>query len=162
MYARDHAIIATPIGPVLIEGDERALRCIRILTEPMAPRPTASTAVQRAATQLEQYFAGERTGFDVAMQPAATPRGQQLRDALIALGYGATMTYGAFATAHGSAPRAIGQLCARNPFPIIVPCHRILAGGGALGHYSAGAGPLTKQWLLDHEESFSTQWERAT
>ena len=74
-----------------------------------------------------------------------------LRQAIVDIAYGTTASYGALAKAIGSSPRAIGQACARNPFPIIVPCHRILGAGGALGAYSAGEGPITKSRLLDHE-----------
>ena len=62
-----------------------------------------------------------------------------------------TLTYGALARVANSSPRAIGQACARNPLPIIIPCHRVTASDG-LGHYSAGAGVPTKRWLLAHEE----------
>jgi methylated-DNA-[protein]-cysteine S-methyltransferase len=71
---------------------------------------------------------------------------------MIAIAYGETLSYGDLARLAGSAPRAIGQACARNPFPIIVPCHRVLSSGGARGHYSGGEGPITKRWLLDHEQ----------
>jgi len=64
---------------------------------------------------------------------------------------GETISYGALARIAGSSPRAIGQACARNPFPIVVPCHRVVGSGGAIGHYSAGRGIITKSWLLDHE-----------
>ena len=150
MYARDHAGIATPIGTVRIEGDEARLTAVRIGGE-AAPAKGSAAMVRAAAEQLAQWFAGERRDFDLALAPAATPRGETLRAALIAVGYGETLSYGALARGTGSSARAIGQLCARNPFPIIVPCHRVLGSGGALGHYSAGEGPATKSWLLEHE-----------
>lgn len=149
MYARDHALIATPIGPVRIEGGER-LASIRIGAEGVRT-PGSAPAVITAAEQLERWFAGELRDFDLALEPAGTPRGDELRAGLVAIGYGETLSYGALARRLGSVPRAIGQLCARNPFPIVVPCHRILGAGGALGNYSGGDGPRTKSWLLDHE-----------
>lgn len=154
MYARDHARIATPIGPVTVTGDDARVTAIRIGDE-AAPSRGSAAAVRDAVEQLEQWFAGERRGFDLALEPAATPRGAELRAGLIALGYGDTLSYGALARKLGSGPRAIGQLCARNPFPIVVPCHRVLGAGGALGHYSAGEGPKTKAWLLEHERRHS-------
>lgn len=108
-----------------------------------------------AAEQIAQWFAGERQDFDVPLTPAPTPRGDTLRQGLVAVGFGETLSYGALAQRLGSSARAIGQLCARNPFPLIVPCHRIVGSGGALGHYSAGEGPTTKFWLLDHERRFA-------
>ncbi|MDV3458598.1 methylated-DNA--[protein]-cysteine S-methyltransferase [Sphingomonas sp. HF-S4] len=150
MYARDHAGIATPIGPIRIEGDETALTSIRIGNAGTMSKGSAA-AVRAAAEQLEQWFAKEREDFDLPLVPTGTPRGDALRAGLIAVGYGETLSYGALAQLLGSSPRAIGQLCARNPYPIVVPCHRVLGSGGALGQYSGGDGPKTKSWLLEHE-----------
>ena len=157
MYARDQGLIATPIGSILVQGDELVIQSIQILEEARDEVAPQGRAVTQALEQLRTWFAGELTRFDLPLAPAATPRGQELRAALIALPYGNTLSYGSFARLHGSAPRAVGQLCARNPFPIVVPCHRITASGGALGHYSAGRGPATKAWLLDHERQHSHQ-----
>ena len=150
MYARDHALIATPIGPIRIEGKEGYLERIVIGAEGLVTRGSAA-AVRAAAEQLEQWFAGEQRDFGVALAPPSTPRGASLRDGLIAVPFGRTISYGELSRALGSSARAIGQLCARNPFPLVVPCHRILNQGGGLGAYSAGQGPTTKSWLLDHE-----------
>ena len=154
MYARDHALIATPLGTIRIEGDDARVTSVRIGTGEPPARGNA-TAVHEAAEQLEAWFAGDLQDFTVAIAPAGTPRGEELRAGLIALGYGETLSYGALAQRLGSSPRAIGQLCARNPFPILVPCHRVLGAGGALGHYSGGEGPKTKSWLLEHERRFT-------
>jgi methylated-DNA-[protein]-cysteine S-methyltransferase len=154
MYARDHALIATPIGAIRVEGDETVLTGIRI-GGGGAPSPGNTAAVRAAAEQLEQWFAKEREVFELPLAPAGTARGEELRAGLIAIGYGETLSYGALARVLGSSPRAIGQLCARNPFPIVVPCHRVLGSGGALGHYSGGDGPKTKSWLLEHERRHS-------
>ncbi len=154
MYARDHALIATPIGAIRVEGDETVLTGIRIGGDG-APSPGNSAAVRATVEQLEQWFAKEREMFDLPLAPAGTPRGEELRAGLIAIGYGDTLSYGALARILGSGPRAIGQLCARNPFPIVVPCHRVIGSGGTLGHYSGGDGPKTKSWLLEHERRHS-------
>lgn len=151
MYARDHGAIATPIGTVTVTASGDQLVGLRIGGDTADIGTPASQTVRLALGQLAQWFAGERRSFDVPLAPAATPRGRELRAALVAVGYGETESYGSFAARLGSSARAIGQLCARNPFPIIVPCHRILGAGGALAHYSAGNGPVTKQWLLDFE-----------
>ena len=154
MYARDHAVIATPIGSIRIEGDETQLVAVRIGGSESPARGSAA-AVRAGAEQLEQWFAGTLRAFDVPLAPAGSPRGAEMRQGLIDIGYGDTLSYGALARILGSSPRAVGQLCARNPFPIVVPCHRVLAGGGRLGHYSGGDGPKTKSWLLDHERRFA-------
>lgn len=154
MYARDHALIATPIGAIRIEGDDHAVAAVRIGAEGDAA-PGSAAAVRAAAEQIRQWFAGERMAFSVPLAAAETPRGQALRDGLLAVGYGETLGYGELAQRLGSSARAIGQLCARNPLPLLVPCHRVLASGGTLGHYSAGEGPRTKSWLLEHERRFA-------
>lgn len=154
MYARDHALIATPVGPVRVDGDETGISAVWICADGPPGRGSAA-AVREAVAQLEQWFAGARRDFDLPLAPARTPRGEQLRDGLVAVPYGETLSYGALARLLGSSPRAIGQLCARNPFPILVPCHRVLGSGGALGNYSGGEGPKTKSWLLDHERRHS-------
>lgn len=154
MYARDHALIATPIGAVRIEGDDRLVFNVRLCEGGPAASATA-TAVRMATEQLAQWFAGEREDFDLPLEASATVRGSELRAGLIAVPYGETLSYGALARQLGSSARAIGQLCARNRFPIVVPCHRVLGAGGALGNYSGGEGPKTKSWLLDHERRHS-------
>lgn len=151
-YARDWGVVTTPIGSVRLEGDERRVEAVRILTEREAARRPDYPAILAAAEQLEAWFEGALRQFDVALTPAKSARGQTLRDGLIAVGYGETVSYGGLARLLDSGPRAIGQLCARNPFPIIVPCHRVLGSDG-LGHYSGGGGGVTKRWLLDHETS---------
>lgn len=151
MYARDHALIATPIGMVRVDGDADRIVAVRIEPGRAAEIAGTTAAVREAAAQLRAWFADSRRGFDLPLEPAATERGRELRAGLEAIPYGETMSYGALARTLGSGARAIGQLCARNPFPIIVPCHRVTAAGGALGAYSGGEGPKTKQWLLDHE-----------
>lgn len=154
MYARDHALIATPLGTIRIEGEDAWISAVRIGADGAPSRGTAA-AVREAADQLESWLAGALQEFTVPMEPAATPRGGELRAGLVAVRYGETLSYGALARQLGSSPRAIGQLCARNPFPILVPCHRVLGAGGALGAYSGGEGPKTKSWLLEHERRFA-------
>lgn len=143
-------LIATPIGPVRIEANEHALVSIRIKPAE-AGRKGDSPLLREAAAQLDAYFTGKLEQFDLPLESAATARGQALRDAMSAIGFGDTLSYGALAHIAGSSPRAIGQACARNPFPVLVPCHRVTGSGGALGHYSGGDGPVTKAWLLNHE-----------
>jgi methylated-DNA-[protein]-cysteine S-methyltransferase len=111
--------IDTKVGPVLIEGDGTAIARIRIGER---GQDASDALVDEAAAQILAYFAGTRETFDIPLLPAATERGQILRDAIAGIGFGRTMSYGALAHEAGSAPRAIGQACARNPFPILIPC----------------------------------------
>jgi methylated-DNA-[protein]-cysteine S-methyltransferase len=156
MYARDHGVIATPIGPVRVDGGEDMLVSVTIGAAG-SPCPGSAATVHAALEQLESWFAGERRDFDLPLEPLPTSRGTELRAAMIGIGYGDTLSYGELARQTGSSARAIGQLCSRNPFPILVPCHRVLADGGRLGNYSGGDGPKTKSWLLDHERLFSAR-----
>lgn len=152
-YAPDLDRIATPIGIVTIRGDETAITSITIEADhTIAETASRAAAVREAAAQLRAYFAGRLREFDLPLVPAATVRGQALRDGITAIPYGDTLSYGALARQLSSAPRAVGQACARNPYPIIIPCHRVLAAQGRLGAYSGGTGPSTKQWLLNHEQ----------
>ena len=150
MYARDAASIATPIGLVYVTGTADRIDSIEILATGDAISSDAP-AIREALRQIEAYFAKRLTAFDLPLAPSPTDRGAVLRQGIVDIGYGQTASYGALAKAIRSSPRAIGQACARNPFPIIVPCHRILGAGGRLGAYSAGNGPITKSRLLDHE-----------
>lgn len=149
-------LLRSPIGPILIQADDRALHGIRILSgdeaAPMAAAdPSSSGPAAEAIRQLRAYFDEGWADFDLPLAPAATPRGAALRAAIVAIAAGDTLSYGELARIAASSPRAIGQACARNPFPIVVPCHRVVGSGGAIGHYSAGRGIITKTWLLDHE-----------
>jgi methylated-DNA-[protein]-cysteine S-methyltransferase len=149
-YARAASTIATPIGPVRIEAEGDALTGIKIGRD----GGDADTPLLReAAAQLAAYFAGDLTVFDLPLAPANSDRGPELREAICAIGYGETASYGTLAARTGASARSVGQACASNPFPIIVPCHRVLPTSGALGYYSAGDGPATKAWLLKHERA---------
>lgn len=152
------AILLSALGPIVIDGDDLHLRLIHILDARQsipdlgpddAPQP--GSPVAEAVRQLSAYFTTGFTAFDVPLAPMASPRGEALRTAIAAIPPGDTLSYGAVAKAAGSSPRAIGQACARNAFPIVIPCHRVVGSGGAIGHYSAGRGTVTKTWLLDHE-----------
>lgn len=150
MYARDNGEFATPIGTVALSAVGETLTAVRLIAGKPGQKPHSAVLIE-AARQIAAWFAGDRRDFDLKLAPARTVRGQTLRDAIVAIGYGETIGYGALAAQIGSGARAIGQACARNPFPLIVPCHRVLAAHGALGAYSAGDGPATKAWLIAHE-----------
>jgi methylated-DNA-[protein]-cysteine S-methyltransferase len=106
--------------------------------------------LEEAAHQLRQYFAGERTDFDLPMKPHGTAFQQRVWSAMLEIPCGKTATYGGLARQLESAPRAIGGACGRNPLPIVIPCHRVVGGAGK-GGYSGLGGLTTKDWLLNHE-----------
>ena len=150
------ACISSPVGAILIDCHGTRLCSIRILaSEDVVPEgygdPLPGTTAAEAAHQLDSCFRSSSNRFSLPLAPAASARGDLLRAAIAAIPAGETMSYGALAQLTQSSPRAIGQACARNRFPIIIPCHRVVGSGGAIGHYSAGRGIITKTWLLDHE-----------
>jgi methylated-DNA-[protein]-cysteine S-methyltransferase len=106
--------------------------------------------LDEAARQLRQYFDGQRATFNLPMSPAGTPFQKRVWAAMLEIPCGQTATYGGLARQLDSAPRAVGGACGRNPLPIIIPCHRVVAGAGK-GGYSGFGGLTTKDWLLDLE-----------
>ncbi len=105
----------------------------------------------RAAEPLGQYFAGARRDFDLPLNPTGTPFQRRVWTEMARIPFGATESYGALARKTGSVARAVGGACGANPIPIVIPCHRVVAEGGALGGFSGGTGPATKRALLELE-----------
>ena len=106
-----------------------------------------------AARQLTEYFAGERREFALPLAPSGTPFRRRVWQAMQAIPYGQTRSYGDLARALDSAPRAVGGACGANPIPLVIPCHRVVGAGGALGGFSGGAGCDTKRQLLALERA---------
>jgi len=114
---------------------------------------------QALARELDAYWHDPAHVFDLLYVPQGTPFQLRVWRALLQIPPGRPTTYGALARALGTAPRAVGQACAANPLPIIIPCHRVLAANGALGgfmHASSGAPLEVKTWLLAHERAASS------
>jgi methylated-DNA-[protein]-cysteine S-methyltransferase len=100
--------------------------------------------------ELADYFAGSPAGFTVPVALTGSPFQQAFLQALIAIPYGATRTYGDLARQLGVSAQAIGQACGANPIPIVIPCHRVL-GAGSLGGFSGPRGIEDKVALLKLE-----------
>jgi methylated-DNA-[protein]-cysteine S-methyltransferase len=131
----------------------------------------AHRQLERACTQLGEYFAGQRRAFDLPVDWSGMSASQRqvLPVLLASAAYGETVTYGALARRAGvadggkvPAARVTGQIMGSNPCPIIVPCHRVVAGDG-LGGYSGGAGIEIKRWLLIFEGALppTLDWDAA-
>ena len=114
----------------------------------------------RGRDQVQAYMDGALTLFDLKLAPRGTAYCQRVWQGLLAIPYGQTVSYAALAARIGGSARAIGGANSRNPIPIIVPCHRVVASAG-LGGYSGGAGPETKSWLLALEQCGAVQTARA-
>lgn len=106
-----------------------------------------SALLLEAKRQLDGYFSGKLKRFDLPVAPSGPPFERHVWQLMCDIPYGETRTYGDLAAALAAAPRAIGQACGRNPIPILIPCHRVLAADG-LGGYSGGRGIETKRRLL--------------
>jgi methylated-DNA-[protein]-cysteine S-methyltransferase len=146
-------VLDSPIGRLLLAGDDRALTHLLL---PNAVGALGSTRectgpVAAAAAQLDEYFAGTRTSFDVPLAPDGTPFRRAVWAALVEIPYGETISYAELAREVGrpGAYRAVGQANGSNPIAIVVPCHRVVAAGGGLGGY--GGGLDVKRALLDLE-----------
>ncbi|MCU0837556.1 MAG: methylated-DNA--[protein]-cysteine S-methyltransferase [Rhodospirillales bacterium] len=140
-----HVSLHSPFGSLTVFEEDGVLVALEWGWSPAAG---VSSVLDRAIRQLEAYFDGALTGFELPLAAAATPFQARMRAAMVAIPYGETVSYGDLARWLGSAPRAVGRACARNPLPVIVPCHRVLAGGGRIGGYSGGVGIETKRALL--------------
>ena len=118
------------------------------------------TSLEReVARQLEEYLAGGRSRFTIHVSPAGTPFERRCWDALLEIPYGETRTYAEVARDVGrpKAFRAVGSANHKNPIPIIIPCHRVVASGGGLGGY--GGGLDLKRQLLALEQAGSMNIE---
>lgn len=153
---RQHTLIDSPYGPLTLVATDNALSGL-YMTE-QRHRPPEETFGDRDAgpfgetiSQLEAYFAGELTEFDLPMRLDGTPFQRTVWQQLQLIPYGETRTYGQLAEALGkpNASRAVGLANGKNPIGVIVPCHRVIGAGGALTGY--GGGLDRKQRLLAFE-----------
>ncbi|CAB4963250.1 unannotated protein [freshwater metagenome] len=152
---RNQLVIASPVGKLRLVASEKGLVAIDVrnhaeqaVTE---KNPSAQAILLKTKKQLEQYFAGRRTSFDVALDLVGTDFQKQAWRALCRIPFGKTISYGQQAAniKNPKAFRAVGSANGKNPIPIIVPCHRVVAGDGSLGGYSLGL--RMKKQLLELE-----------
>ena len=150
------AVLTTPFGALGVRTEGDAIAEIRFLppgTQALKPK---TALAERACAQLAAYLADPKAGFSLPLKTAGTDFQRSVWRAIAAIPQGRTLTYGEIAKRLISAPRAVGQACSRNPYPVVVPCHRVVASDGGLGGFaSATDGYLldTKRWLLAHERS---------
>jgi len=138
----------SPIGPLaLFEADG----AIVAVDWGFLPENDETPLLLKARDQLEEYFDGKRTSFDLPLAPHGTEFQRKVWAALSRIPFGQTRSYGELAQELGTAARALGGACGRNPIPVIIPCHRVLGANGAMGGYSGIDGVETKEFLLRHE-----------
>ena len=150
MYYR---YLATPVGDLLLAGDEEGLSLIGFPKGKMRHDPEADWIFNEkpfvdACRQLEEYFAGTRKEFDLPLHLSGTDFQVQVLKELQQIPYGETTSYGEIAKRIGrpKAMRAVGAANGRNPIPIIIPCHRVIGSSGDLTGF--GGGLDTKEALL--------------
>jgi methylated-DNA-[protein]-cysteine S-methyltransferase len=147
--------IDSPIGPLALAGRDRVLTNLRMLDQTYEPNRNDwvpdDHAFPDAVEQLEAYFAGERTDFDLELGMAGSEFQRRVWRALLTIPYGETRSYGQIAEHIGAtgAARAVGLANGHNPIAIIVPCHRVIGASGSLTGY--GGGLDRKRSLLELE-----------
>jgi methylated-DNA-[protein]-cysteine S-methyltransferase len=158
----------SPVGTLVLTASDGALTRLERKARGRAGRTAGATSHGRhgeasrgaspaervllaAQRQLEEYFSGKRTQFDLPLAPSGTAFQQQVWRALLEIPYGKTWSYQRLARAIGrpTAMRAVGACNGRNPIAIIIPCHRVIGADGSLTGY--GGGLPMKRWLLAHE-----------
>jgi methylated-DNA-[protein]-cysteine S-methyltransferase len=163
---RMHTVVNSPVGPLTLVASDGAL--VGLYMDEQRHRPAPATfgepdAAQDhelfadAASQLDEYFDGERTRFDLRLALDGTAFQRRVWAALQDIPYGQTISYGQLADQIGqpSASRAVGLANGKNPVGIIVPCHRVVGADGSLTGY--GGGIERKHYLLAHERRVSGQ-----
>jgi methylated-DNA-[protein]-cysteine S-methyltransferase len=152
------ARVETPIGPLTLVASEAGLRQVRWPGDspPDMSGPAMagglSPVLAEAARQLEAYFAGELTAFDLPLDLAGTEFQRRCWLALATIPYGQTVSYGEQARRLGLGPdsaRAVGAANGQNPLPLVLPCHRVIGADGSLTGF--GGGLDRKRFLLEHE-----------
>ena len=157
--------VDSPLGTLLLAADEEGLRLVEFAVEERLEReiaqlraalgvvlaPGRNSMLVAAEAQLAQYFAGERTRFDLALAPSGTEFERRVWAELGRIPFGETRSYAEVAERIGraGAQRAVGTANGRNRLAIVIPCHRVIRGDGELSGY--GGGVARKRWLLDHE-----------
>ena len=123
--------------------------------EPRAVLSPKTRLAKEAVRQLSAYLRNPKFAFALPLAPAGTPFQRRVWKGIAAIPSGKTRTYGELAASIHSGPRAVGNACGANPYPLAVPCHRVVASGGGLGGFARERGGLLleiKRWLLAHEQ----------
>lgn len=151
------AYYKTPIGIAKITGNEEGIQSISVLDEDINPSEEIPQALQNCVNQLNEYFRGERTEFDLKLNPQGTSFQKTVWEELNKIPYGSTRTY-LEQTKHIGDPKAIRAVASangKNPIWIVIPCHRVIGSDGSLTGYAGGL--WRKKWLLNHESPVKQQ-----
>ncbi len=151
----ERIVVETAFGPLAVEADDHQLLSVRFIG-PDAERTEAaagpsSPLLAQATRQLEEYFAGSRQRFELAYRLSGTDFQKSVWRAIAAIDFGSQRSYADIGAQLGNRnlARAVGQAAGKNPLLVVIPCHRLVGSGGALGGFAAGVG--LKKNLLEHE-----------
>jgi methylated-DNA-[protein]-cysteine S-methyltransferase len=160
------AIVAAPFGAIGIRTEAGQLRELVYLPPHFREKDAVDPVAEQAAQQVARYLADPDFRFGLPLADAGSAFQQRVWAAISSIPRGSVQTYGQVAKHIGSAPRAVGQACGANWFPLVIPCHRVTAAGG-LGGFSNhddenGFHLSVKRWLLTHEGAVlsGTPWQQ--
>jgi methylated-DNA-[protein]-cysteine S-methyltransferase len=148
------AVVGAPGFALGVRCDKDEVTEIKFLSPQAEVKPTGLLA-KEAVRQLRAWLKDPQFQFTLPLRPAGTPFQRRVWQAIAGIPAGRTKSYGELAEAIGSGPRAVGGACGANPYPVVVPCHRVLAANGGLGGFGRDKDGLLldiKRWLLAHEE----------
>jgi methylated-DNA-[protein]-cysteine S-methyltransferase len=158
------AIVAAPFGAIGVRTEDARVRELVYLEPCFAPHDPQDAVAEQAAQQIERYLREPDFRFDLPLAAAGSAFQQRVWDAICAIPRGSVLTYGRIARDIGSAPRAVGQACGANWFPLVIPCHRVTAARGLGGFASHddefGFHLSVKRWLLRHEGATASPWQQ--
>jgi methylated-DNA-[protein]-cysteine S-methyltransferase len=145
------------LGFTKIVGDEHGISSISILNSEEKITHIIPEVLEDGVRQLNEYFDGERTQFDLKLNPEGTAFQQKVWNALQTIPYGKTLSYLELSQQLGDikAIRAVANANGKNPLWVVVPCHRVIGSDGSLTGYAGGL--YRKQWLLEHESPYKQQ-----
>ncbi|MFJ2987942.1 methylated-DNA--[protein]-cysteine S-methyltransferase [Collimonas sp. NPDC087041] len=149
------AVVAVPFGAIGIRTDAGLVRELVYLPPSFHEKDASDALAERVVKQIGRYVAQPDFRFDLPLAPLGTAFQHRVWKAISAIPRGQVLTYGQVAKLVESAPRAVGQACGSNWFPLVIPCHRVTAAGGIGGfsHHDEEDGfhIRVKRWLLEHE-----------
>ncbi len=153
----EEAFVDTPLGIAKLEGDALGLSSISVLNSKEGITQIIPKVLEDAVYQLNEYFQGKRTDFELTLNPSGTNFQQKVWKGLLEIPFGKTISYLQLSKLLGDAKavRAVAAANGRNPLWIIVPCHRVIGSDGSLTGYSGGLS--RKKWLLEHESPVKQQ-----
>ncbi len=141
----------SPLGLLVVKGNAEAIVEVQFAETPLPTDSHVPEHMKQCILQLEEYFAGKRSSFDLPIRPQGTPFQQNVWDILLQIGYAGTSTYLELSKLLGDEKkaRAVGAATGANPIAVIIPCHRLVGSDHSLTGYAGGI--WRKQWLLAHE-----------